>query len=119
MRDFREALKRRPDLKLYVLLDYPWTEAFNGHQGDTDPLRHVPRWRNVDQIIVPYPKSDRWKRGNEVVLKGLSACAEFIDPTGYICPGEKCNLLKWYKDDDHLQAKSLLREAVWLDAVFN
>ena len=43
---------------------------------------------------------------------------EIIEVAPYVCPDRKCNLLKWYKDDDHLQPLRLEKEAVWLDRIF-
>lgn len=48
----------------------------------------------------------------------LGDVAEFIDPTPYVCPDGTCNLLKWYKDDDHLQPLRLEKEAIWIDRIF-
>ena len=118
LKELKEALQRRPDIKLFIILDAPWTEAYNGHMGDFDPLQHIHRWRHIDRVIAPLPKSDRWKRGNEAITKALKGYAHFLDPQPYVCPGQKCDLLNWYRDDDHLQSKRILTDGVWLDTVF-
>ena len=119
LEDLRAAVKARGDLKLFVLLDYPWTPTVDGRQGDFDPLRHYDRSDFKESgFIVPFPKEENWRRGNALVRRVLGDVAEFIDPTPYICPNGLCNLLKWYKDDDHLQPLRLEKEAVWLDRIF-
>ena len=39
----RPLLETRKDLKVYVMLDYPWTPNVGGQQGIYDPLKHVNR----------------------------------------------------------------------------
>ena len=51
-------------------------------------------------------------------MKDLAGVATFIDPTPFVCPNGRCDLLKWYKDDDHLRPSRLEKEGVWLDPVF-
>lgn len=71
-----------------------------------------------DDFIVPYPEKDKWKKGNVAVMQAFGDAVEYIDPTPYVCPNGKCNLLKWYKDDDHLQPKRVMTDGVWLDRIF-
>lgn len=121
VRSFREAVQARPDLRVYVLLDYPWTPSKgNNQQGDYDPLRHVNRLHpnKEEDFILPYPKDDSWEKGNAAITRLLGDVTEIIVVAPYVCPDRKCNLLKWYKDDDHLQPLRLEKEAVWLDRIF-
>ena len=115
---FKDAIGKRPDLKVYILLDYPWTTAVNGHQGDRDPLQHVSRWKRFNNFVKPYPAEDAWKKGNEAVKAVLGDRVTYIDPTPYIYPDGKCNLVNWYRDDDHLQPLKIKANGVWLDPIF-
>lgn len=114
------VIEKRKDLKVFVLLDYPWTPGkTNGLQGDYDPLRHANRlFFNEKDFIVSYPKDTRWQEGNETIASLLSDVATIVPVEKYICPQGKCDLLKWYKDDDHLQPLRLAKEAEWIDQVF-
>ena len=115
---FRQVAETRPDLKIVVLLDYPWTPDVNGRQGDYDPLRHVSRWKGASNFVLPYPADESWARGNAMVEKAFAGAATFIRPEAFICPGKKCDLLHWYRDDDHLQPMRVKAEGVWLDPIF-
>ncbi len=117
---FKKALSKRTDLHVYVMLDYPWTPArINGQQGDYDPLKHVDRLSfKRSNFVVPYPEDNSWEQGNKVITKHLQNVATIISVAEYICPNKQCNLLKWYRDDDHLQPLRLEKEATWLDEVF-
>lgn len=122
--DFKKAISQRDDLKVYILLDYPWTPSrANDQQGDYDPLMHFNRLSfigklNENDFIVPYPSDEAWRRGNNAITKLIGDRAKIIDVAPYVCPNGKCNLLKWYKDDDHLQPLRLEKEATWLDEIF-
>lgn len=115
---FFKITSNRKDLKVFVLLDYPWTPENNGKQGDYDPLNHVTRFNMKSNFLVPYPKEDLWEKGNEKISKIVRDKAKIIDVSSYICPSGKCDLLKWYKDDDHLQPARLEMDAVWLNEIF-
>lgn len=116
----KKALLKRPDLKVYVLLDYPWTPPrINNQQGEYDPMRHINRLKiNERDFIVPYPEDESWNNGNKRIVELLADFVTFIPVESYICPERQCNLLKWYRDDDHLQPMRLKEEACWLDQVF-
>lgn len=118
IKELKEAILARPDLKVYVLLDYPWVPEKNGHQGEFDPLRYISRFGHVSPVILPYPKDDGWERGNEFMVEGLKGYVEFIDPQNYVCPRKKCDIFKWYADDDHLQPMQVRKHGVWFDSVF-
>lgn len=91
-----------------------------GRQGEFDPLRHLSRWRTKTNYVLPYPKDDSWKQGNDAVEAALAGIPNvtFIRPETFVCPDGQCNLLKWYKDDDHLQPMRLKTDGVWLDPIF-
>ena len=120
LEDLKKAVQKRGDLKLFVLLDAPWTPAAQGNQqGDYDPLRHFNRWAfSRADFVVPYPKDDVWKRGNEAVVKALGDAAEIISVEEHVCSGGMCDLYEWYRDDDHLQPVALEEKAVWLNPIF-
>lgn len=120
VKSFKQTIMARPDLRVYVLLDYPWTPPnVNGQQGDYDPLLHFKRLNpNKDDFIVPYPSDNSWEKGNIAITKLLGDVATIIPVAPYICPNQECNLLKWYRDDDHLQPLQLEKEAIWLDQIF-
>ena len=44
--------------------------------------------------------------------------AEIIDSETHVCPDVKCDVLKWYMDDDHLQPRRLETEGYWRDRIF-
>ena len=122
--NFKKMIAKRPDLRVYVILDYPWTPPrINYQQGDYDPLKHLNRFsfsKKLDEkdFIVSLPNDKSWEKGNIAITGLLSDVATIIPVTPYVCPNNKCNLLKWYRDDDHLQPLRLEKEAIWLDQIF-
>lgn len=122
--NFKKNISKRPDLRVYIILDYPWTPPrANNRQGDYDPLMHLNRLSFGERLddadfTVPLPKDNSWRRGNEVITKLLGDVATIIPVVPYVCPNNKCNLLKWYRDDDHLQPLRIEKEAIWLDQIF-
>lgn len=116
----KEKLSSRKDLKIYVLLDPPYDELDYGlKQGLTDPLKHVNRFRfDREDFIINIPDSKAWMDGNKLAYDLFKDIAIFIDPTPYVCPNERCDLLHWYRDDDHLNPVVSMNEAVWLDKIF-
>lgn len=117
--EFIAEVSKRKDLKIFVLLDYPWTHIDWRIQSDFDPLKHVNRINfNAESAVVNLPKQDDWTRGNEEITRLLGSIATIIDVAPQVCPDKKCNLLKWYRDDDHLQPLRLKEEATWLDPIF-
>lgn len=117
--EMKAALDRRPDMRVYVLFDQPWVEE-KGRQGITDPLRHLNRLTagNAQKFIIDIPEDNTWKKGNEAVQRLLGNRAQYVDVTPYICPNGQCDLLKWYRDDDHLQPLSLMKYGEWLRQIF-
>lgn len=118
--NLKKALSERPDLKVYILLDPPWDEGVGGAQGNFDPLKHFYRFNSkYEDFEVPYPNDNRWLLGNIAVNKALNGFVTVIDIEQYVCEKQKCNVLKWYMDDDHLQPKSVEKYGVWVDQIFN
>lgn len=117
---FKDALKNRPDVNAFVLLDAPWDQGEKHNiQGTFDPYKHYKRYNSKpEDFIVSYPELDLWKKGNDAVTKHLSDVANIISVEEYVCPNKQCNLLKWYRDDDHLQPKRIEKEGVWLDQIY-
>ncbi len=118
IKELKEAISSRPDIKVYILLDYPWTPEENGHQGDFDPLRHLSRFGPMPTVILPYPEDDGWERGNKFLINHLKGYVTFLESQSYVCPGQKCDLIKWYKDDDHLQPNRVKTHGVWFNPIF-
>lgn len=119
-KQIKNIIQKRNDLQIFVLLDYPWTpRSKNGVQGFYNPLQHFNRINfNKEDFVVPFPKEKDWLRGNQTIEDELYNIASFINPTSTICPNNKCNLLKWYRDDNHLQPLRLEKEGIWLDSAF-
>ena len=119
LNQFKDALMSHPDLKAFVLLDAPWDEGSANTQGSFDPYKHFNRANfNVEDFILPYPKMDLWKKGNDAVAAHLSDVTTIISIESIVCPEGKCDLLKWYRDDDHLQPRRIEEEGTWLDQTF-
>ena len=70
-------------------------------------------------MINVSPNDNRWLLGNIAVNKALNSVAIAINIEHYVCENQKCNVLKWYMDDDHLQPKSVEKYGVWVDQIFN
>ena len=119
LNQLKDALKSRPNLKAFVLLDAPWDEGPANTQGSFDPYKHFNRANfKLEDFILPYPKMDLWKKGNDFVATHLTDFATIISIESIVCPEGKCNLLKWYRDDDHLQPRRIEEEGTWLDQTF-
>lgn len=115
----RNLLTERKDLKLYILLDPPWDEGVGGAQGNFDPLRHFNRFNpQSHKYFVTYSNDASWKLGNDAIVEALADVAEIIDSETHVCPDGKCDVLKWYMDDDHLQPRRLETEGYWIDRIF-
>lgn len=116
---FKKSLLERPDVTVYVILDPPWDEGSGGAQGNFDPLKHFYRFNSKpEDFEVPYPVDIRWQLGNRAIDEALKDRAIVIDTENYVCESNKCNVLKWYMDDDHLHPKSIEKHGVWVDSVF-
>lgn len=118
--EFSHLIQKRPDLKVYTILDAPWDQgATDGAQGTFDPLRHLYRFSSkpIEELWVPLPKITIWSTGNATVTNVLGSKTTLIDPYPYICNEQQCNL-RWYRDDDHLKGKLVETHGTWLDAIF-
>lgn len=119
VKKFKQVLSKRPDLKAYVVLDPPWDEGVGGAQGNFDPMRHFNRFKpDMKNYFVSYDDHGLWKKGNDGVTVALGDVATMIDTEHHICKNYKCNVLEWYRDDDHLQPSQLGKKAIWLDEIF-
>lgn len=111
--------KKRPDLKVFLLLDNPWSEADDPSEENFNPLLHANRIRpEASNFVMPLPHNPKWIEANELVNRFAEGWATVIDPSPYICPNGICNVAEWYRDDDHLQPKTVEAKAVWLDPIF-
>ena len=117
----KEQLRLHPEKKLFILLDYPQTDGINGQQGETDPLMHINRLHlkvNHDDFTISLPSKDIWTQSNQNIKALFGDTATYIDPTPYVWVDGKCDLLHWYKDDDHLRPSTLKDEGIWLDEIY-
>ena len=118
MQVMRAWVDKRQDVNFYVLLDYPW----DNHSYDIRNRLVIRRW--VDEVVSPkdyivdYPSDYNWRFGNEKVVEHLKNWVRFIETESQVCPNKKCNLIKSYKDDDHLRASYVKEHATWIDQVF-
>lgn len=96
----------------------------NKRQGRTDPLLHVNRLLSEKKQRAAFTiredsLPDDWRRANEWARRFFKdTAAAFLDPSPVVWPNGECNLLHWYKDDDHFQPLRLEKEAVWIDAAY-
>lgn len=119
IKKFRQVLSTRKDLQAYVVLDPPWDEGVGGAQGNFDPMKHFNRFNpDLKSYYVSYDDNGLWKKGNNAISAALGDVATIIDTEHHICKNYECNVLKWYRDDDHLQIDRLGKEAVWMDEIF-
>lgn len=113
------AVQTRPDLKVFFLLDNPWSEVTAPSEENFNPLLHANRIHpEASNYVMTLPHNPKWIEANELVSRFAEGWATVIDPSPYICPNGICNLAEWYRDDDHLQPKALEAKAVWLDPIF-
>ena len=119
---FLEKIKNRQNLRIYIILDAPWNEGETpDEQGSFCPLKHLDRLSesiDPEDFVVSFPENDKWKKGNKAARKAFGDRVIYIDPTPYVCPGGKCNLLRWYKDDDHLQPRRIETDGIWIDRIY-
>lgn len=119
MKKLATAVKTRPDLKVFFLLDNPWSEATAPSEENFNPLFHANRIHpEASNYVMTLPHNPKWLDANELVSRFAEGWATVIDPSPYICPNGICNVAEWYRDDDHLQPKALEAKAVWLDPIF-
>ena len=108
---------KNPERKHFVLLDFPWDDSTYDlrRRFVTNRLSEFDIDRS--KFIVDYPGQNDWRDGNEYVVQHLQGVS-FIETESKVCPGRKCNLLKSYRDDDHLRASYVKDHATWIDQVF-
>ena len=119
----REAIARHPEKRWYIVLDAPWDGGtHNDQMGSFDIATHVSRLTDRPEefahLIVPYPESTAWKKGNEIMEQVFGGTAAIIRCEDAVCPDGMCDIGERYRDDDHLKPRWLEKHAVWLDRVF-
>lgn len=120
LQEWRDLILRNKDTEFVFILDAPWdgfSYDIRNRVGrltlDSDVSREiVNNSRHVD-----FPEDQDWLMGNQRVQDALGDVATVVDPTPWVCPSQKCNLLN-YKDDDHLNQVYVRSNGVWLDFVF-
>lgn len=118
MKVVQSWVAKNPDKQFFVLLDSPWDK-------DSYDIRKrllVKRW-SLDfslptEYVVDYPAQSDWKLGNEQVFRDLNGWVSVIETETKVCPNKKCDLLKSYRDADHLRASYVRDYATWIDLVF-
>lgn len=100
------------DKEYYFLLDNPSADNYDPNLYFS---RLEPRKKGV--FIMPYPKDDLWKKGNDIIIEHFKNIANFIDVASHLCPNKQCDLYA-YKDDDHLRPQYLKENATWIDPIF-
>ena len=113
-------VKERKDLRVFVLLDNPWSHGMAPAVENFNPLHHVNRvYVGENQFIISLPSNLAWQEANDKVMMLTKDWATVIDPTSYICPGGLCNIAEWYRDADHLNPKTVEKKAGWIDPIFS
>ncbi len=114
-----EKLRDRQDLKIFILLDNPWSEEDAHFSQNFNPLYHSNRINPKEsQFLMPLNKKLKWNEANEQVKFLSEGWANIIEASPYICPNGLCNLREWYRDANHLQPKALEEKGLWLDPIF-
>ena len=99
--------------RTYVILDAPW-----GDGRFYDPLSKINRFdlRSSD-FTIQYSTNARWYKGNSFAKENFSSKVKFIYPGDYVCKGLVCDSLA-YRDTHHLRNSFLLKNATWIDPIF-
>lgn len=121
LRNFEKAIKTRKNLKVFIVLDNPWSDDQAPLAENFNPIYHVNRLNPKDvQFEILLPRNKKWLEANEKVktLTREWATATIIETSPNICPNDVCNLAEWYRDANHLQPKALEEKGVWLDPIF-
>ena len=117
---FKEAIAQRPDLKVYVVLDNPWSTSKDSLLENFDPKFHYNRLSHqYENSVLGYPKDESWSKGNLAISSLLQGVSTLIPVAPVVCPNQKCDIVKWYRDANHLKPNQLEKEAVWLDQVYS
>ena len=113
------TLRDRPDMRIFILLDNPWSEEDAHFSENFNPLYHSNRINPEESEFMMHLNDNlKWKTANKHIETLTKDWANIIDATSYICPDNVCNLKEWYRDSDHLQPKTLEEKAVWLDPIY-
>lgn len=109
--DLKSWVEASPERKVVVLLDPPWSAKM-------DVKSKVNRlFYDLTALPIEYDKSGPWIDGNRWIANAISPWGAIIDPTPYVCPKGVCDLLQWYRDDDHLSLEAVARRGVWFDGI--
>ena len=120
LRKLAEIVKERKDLRVFVLLDNPWSNGMAPAVVNFNPLHHVNRlYVGENQFIISLPSNVAWQEANDKVMMLTKDWATVIDPTSYICPDGLCNIAEWYRDADHLNPKTVEKKAGWINPIFS
>ena len=119
LRKLASVVKCRKDLRVFVLLDNPWSSAMAPASESFDPLHHLNRVIATDsQFVISQPPNMVWQQANEKVRRITDGWATVIDTASFICPNGQCNLAEWYRDANHLNPRTAAQKAVWIDPIF-
>ncbi len=107
---------KNSERQYFVLLDYPCEK---GHDYRKLGLkRFFPEKLPDSAYWLDYPTSGSWLIANQLLRQTLEDRVIYIEIEPYMCEDGKCNLLKAYRDDNHLRASFILKQGVWIDPVF-
>ncbi len=113
------AVRARGDLKVFILLDNPWSDGNAPTTQSFNPLQHVNRLSpEAAQFVISLPSNPNWSQMNEWLRTRTKGWTTVIETSPYICPNGLCNVAEWYRDENHLQPNALEEKAVWLDPIF-
>ena len=119
LKKLSSVVKNRKDLKVFILLDNPWSNDDAPIVENFNPLYHANRINPEEsQFVISLPQNQIWLESNKKVKQLSDGWATVIETSSYICPNNSCNLAEWYRDANHLQPKVLEEKAVWLDPIF-
>ena len=119
LKKLASVVATRKDLKVFLLLDNPWSYDMAPVAENFNPLHHVNRFYSEDNhFVIPQPRNVKWQEANEKVKALAEGWASVIDTSLYICPNGKCNIAEWYRDANHLNPRTVAQKAVWIDPIF-
>lgn len=116
---FKLLLQQRPDLKVFILLDAPWSENFVELKKNFNPKFHFNRLTNqIEEPFIEYSADEVWSLGNQKITLLIKNDATIISTEQHVCHNQKCDIAKWYRDANHLKPSQLEKEAVWINQIF-
>lgn len=119
IKSFKLLLQQRPDLKVFVILDAPWSKNSVELKRNFNPKFHFNRFTNqIDEPVIECSSDEIWNLGNQKITLLMKDVATIISTDQYVCHDRKCDLVKWYRDANHLKPSQLEKEAVWVEQIF-